>query len=193
MAFIKGDFLKSLVVLLSGTVIAQLINLIFIPILHRVYDPEELGLLNFYLQIVTFITAGITLRLELSLPLERYDAHRYRLFRYALRWAVLFSIIAFVPLIIVVMTQEFDSVMNWLLLLIPVGVLLHALFNLGMYWELGQNGFKRITYAKLSRSSINLLKWGAGLMHWGALGLILSVLLGICIFFQIKKDEISRK
>ena len=169
---LKSDFLKSLVVLLSGTVIAQLLNLAFIPILSRVYTPEEFGVLNFYIQIVTFITAIVTLRLELSLPLEKHENHRYVLFRYALRWTILLSIITFLPIIIVLAINDFSYVFNWLLILIPFGVLLHALFNLGMYWQLGRGGFSRISYAKLTRSiSINGLKLGFGWMNWGPIGL----------------------
>lgn len=179
MGLIKGDFLKSLVVLLSGTLIAQLLNVAFIPVLSRVYSPDELGVLNFYIQIVTFVTAIVTLRLELSLPLEKYEGHRYTLFRYALRWTFLLSIVSFLPIIIVLTINDFQLVFSWLLLLIPIGVLLHALFNLGMYWELGQSRYSKITYAKLTRSgTVNGLKWGFGLMNWGALGLIISVLIG---------------
>ena len=69
MDLFKGDFLKSLVVLLSGTVIAQVLNIAFMPIISRVYTPDEVGFLNFYLQIVTFITVVATLRMELAIPL----------------------------------------------------------------------------------------------------------------------------
>jgi O-antigen/teichoic acid export membrane protein len=179
---IKGDFLRSLVVLLSGTVVAQVFNVAFIPVLSRVYSPDELGVLGFYMQIVMFLTALVTLRLELSLPIERYAPHRYALFRYAIRWTLLLCGLVFVPVLVIVLINDFTSVFNSMLILIPIGVVLHGLFNLGMYWELGSERFNQITLAKLTRSgSINGLKLLFGIFHFGPIGLIISVLIGMFI------------
>ena len=196
MNLIKGDFLKSLVVLLSGTVIAQMLNVVFIPVLARIYSPEELGIFQFYLQIVTFLTAIVTLRLELSLPIEKHGNHRYILYRYAIRWAILFSLFVFVPILILVAIKDFDAIYNWMLVLIPVGVILHGFFNLGMYWELGSGGFSRITFAKLTQSiSVNGLKLLAGIAQLGVLGLVASLIVGmmlsILVFFKSAKTAFA--
>lgn len=196
MNLIKGDFLKSLVVLLSGTVIAQILNVAFMPVLARIYTPAELGVFGFYLQIVTFISAFITLRLELSLPIEKHSSHRYLLYRYAMRWGILLSAFIFVPILAVIAINDFDSIFNWLLLLIPIGVILHGFFNLGMFWELGAGDFTRITYAKLTQSiSVNGFKLLTGLAHLGVIGLIGSLIAGmslsILVFAKSTKNAFS--
>ena len=148
MDLFKGDFLKSLVVLLSGTVIAQVLNIAFMPIISRVYTPDEVGVLNFYLQIVTFITVVATLRMELAIPLEKEDSDRYIILRFASRFAVLFSAISlfFVPFLS--WKEDFSFALFWVALFIPLGALLHALFNIGMYWSLAQDAFKTISAAR---------------------------------------------
>jgi O-antigen/teichoic acid export membrane protein len=189
----KGDFLKSLVVLLSGTVIAQVLNIAFMPIISRVYTPDEVGFLNFYLQIVTFITVVATLRMELAIPLEKEDSDRYTILRFASRFAVLFSAISlfFVPFLS--WKEDFSFALFWVALFIPLGALLHALFNIGMYWSLAQDAFKTISAARLIRSfSTNSLKVIFGFLNFGGVGLIVSVLIGMFAAVAVYAKDVFR-
>jgi O-antigen/teichoic acid export membrane protein len=186
---IKGDFLKSLVVLLSGTVIAQLLNVALIPVLSRIYSPEEMGVLNFYLQIVAFITVIATLRMELAMPLEKEESDRYILLRYASKYAIVFSIVSLLAVPVLLWQNDFSFTLVWVAICIPIGVLLHALFNVGMYWSLSQDAFKKISYARLTRSAAtNGFKLVFGALSFGAIGLILSVVLGmfaaVAVYFK---------
>ena len=193
MDLFKGDFLKSLVVLLSGTVIAQVLNIAFMPIISRVYTPDEVGVLNFYLQIVTFITVVATLRMELAIPLEKEDSDRYTILRFASRFAVLFSAISlfFVPFLS--WKEDFSFVLFWVALFIPLGALLHALFNIGMYWSLAQDAFKTISAARLIRSfSTNSLKVIFGFLNFGGVGLIVSVLIGMFAAVAVYAKDVFR-
>ena len=61
---IKGDFLKNIFTLLSGATIAQIIILISIPILTRIYTPEDFGFIAIYLSIANIIAAISTGRYE---------------------------------------------------------------------------------------------------------------------------------
>ena len=56
----KGDFFKSFTVLLSGTLIAQVIGYAIAPILTRLYSTEEMGELGFYMRLTGFISAIAT-------------------------------------------------------------------------------------------------------------------------------------
>ena len=47
----SSDFLKSLAVLMTGTIIAQSIGYIVAPVITRLYTPEEIGEFAFFQRI----------------------------------------------------------------------------------------------------------------------------------------------
>ena len=51
----KSDFLKYTLVLVSGTVLAQLIPILLQPILRRIYTPEQFGLFAVYSSIFSML------------------------------------------------------------------------------------------------------------------------------------------
>ena len=73
---VKSEFLKNVFTLLSGATIAQIITLIAIPILTRIYTPEDFGYIAIYLSIANIVAAISTGRYELSimLPEKRIEA-----------------------------------------------------------------------------------------------------------------------
>ena len=83
----NNEFLKSVMVLTSGTVIAQIISYLITPLLTRIYSTEEMGDLGVYMRAVGFISALATARYELSLPLPKNDKHSFILYRLSLKIA----------------------------------------------------------------------------------------------------------
>lgn len=61
--------LKKIGILFSGSILAQLIPLLSIPILTRLFSPEEMGIYSLYLVIVSLGVIFSTLRLEIAIPL----------------------------------------------------------------------------------------------------------------------------
>ena len=52
---LKSDFAKSVITLVSGTVISQIIVLALYPIISRIYTPEESAYYSVYMRIIVFI------------------------------------------------------------------------------------------------------------------------------------------
>ena len=86
--FTGSSFIRSVAVLLTGTVIAQLISFVASPFLTRLYLPDEFADYNLYMRIIGFIAALATARYELSLPLPKKDEHSYLLYRISFRIAL---------------------------------------------------------------------------------------------------------
>ena len=84
----NSDFIKSLTVLLTGTLIAQAIGYLLAPILTRLYTPSEIGELGFYLRLTGFLSAIATLRYELAISLPKNHGHSYLLYRLSIRIAM---------------------------------------------------------------------------------------------------------
>lgn len=70
MRFIKSDFIRNSGVLFSSTGIAQLISFLIIPILARIYSPEEHGAVTLFTSIVSVCVAFSCLRYEQAIVIE---------------------------------------------------------------------------------------------------------------------------
>jgi len=73
----SSEFLKSVLVLLSGTLIAQLISYALTPIISRQFTPEEMGQFGIYQRWLVLIATIATARYEFSLPLPKKDEHSF--------------------------------------------------------------------------------------------------------------------
>ena len=67
----ESDFLKSLAILMTGTLIAQIIGYLLAPIITRIYTPAEMGEFGIFYRITLLITTIGTLRYELAIPLPK--------------------------------------------------------------------------------------------------------------------------
>ena len=76
----QGGFLKAVSVLVGGTAFAQLVGLICLPLLTRLYSPEEYTILGVYVAIVSILSVIACLRLEIAIPLPENDAEAKSLF-----------------------------------------------------------------------------------------------------------------
>lgn len=72
-------FLKNVLILLSGTAFANLITLLFTPIITRIYGPEEYGYLSVFSSIVYTITPAISLTLPVAIVLAKTDSEAKKL------------------------------------------------------------------------------------------------------------------
>ena len=52
---LKGNFLRSILVLMTGTASIQLMNFLITPIITRLYSPEALGALGLFTSIIGLI------------------------------------------------------------------------------------------------------------------------------------------
>ena len=67
----QNDFLKKVFPLVLGTGTSQFFIVISSPIITRIYDPYEVGILSIYLAIVSVLTIITSLRFELALMLPK--------------------------------------------------------------------------------------------------------------------------
>ena len=74
MSFAKnGVFIRQVAKLASGTALAQIINIACLPILARIYSPNDFGTFAIFLACVAILTSVSTLKYEYAiLDLTRY-------------------------------------------------------------------------------------------------------------------------
>ena len=71
--FTKGGYGHSVIVLTIGTAIAQIIMIVTTPILSRLYDPEDFGLLATFSAVSGITATIVTLRYETAILIPKKD------------------------------------------------------------------------------------------------------------------------
>jgi O-antigen/teichoic acid export membrane protein len=178
----NSEYFKSLSVLLSGTVIAQIIGYALAPLLTRLYSTAEMGELALYMRITGFIAAIATLRYESALPIPKYDGHSYLLYRISLLLSFVVLGISSLILISLIMTDITPGFSWYYLVLIILGSAAIVVINIGTNWSIRTGSFSLISRQKISNSLFsNFLKWGFAYLSWGYFGLILATFIGYFI------------
>ncbi|MEY8252550.1 MAG: hypothetical protein RPR91_09200, partial [Colwellia sp.] len=89
----RGQYIKNVFFLITGTAAAQLINIAFMPFITRIFGPESLGGLGYYSSLLSLLIplAALCYPLAIILPAKRVEASA--LFEISLKIAVVISLI----------------------------------------------------------------------------------------------------
>ena len=176
---LKSDYFKSLSVLLSGTLIAQVIGYAIAPLLTRLYSTAEMGELALYMRITGFIAAIATLRYESALPIPKNDGHSYLLYRISLLISFIVLGISSILLISLILAGITPGFSWWYVLLIIFGSAAIVIINIGTNWSVRTGTFSLISRQKIVNSLFsNTLKWGFAYFSMGYFGLIVATFIG---------------
>lgn len=77
---IKTTTFKNLSALVSGTVLAQLVPIIVMPLLTRVFEPQAFGVLTVFVGIASTISIAACLRFEVGIPQAEDDSSAKNIF-----------------------------------------------------------------------------------------------------------------
>jgi teichuronic acid exporter len=183
----ESDFIRSVATLASGTILAQLLTYALTPIITRLYTDDEMSYQSVFTRLILFISIIATARYELAFMLPKREEHAYSLYRVSMRvlWIVFgitcigTSVFWFQPLK--------DQTMNFVLLLVPLGVLASSLTNQGMNWAVRLKDFKGISFSKITQSLSNSTL-SIALSPLGVFGVIgayiVSLFAGITFFWK---------
>ena len=69
----QNGFVRSAGILVGGTAGAQALTVLALPLLTRIYSPEEFSLLAIYVAMLTMLSVVACLRLEIAIPLPDND------------------------------------------------------------------------------------------------------------------------
>ncbi len=178
----ESDFLKSLAILMTGTLIAQIIGYLLAPIITRIYTPAEMGEFGIFYRITLLITTIGTLRYELAIPLPKRDSHAFYLFRFALKTTLITAILSLLAGVVFGLYKHQTLDYYLVLLLLVAAIFSLAFYNLGTNWAIRKEKFKKLSMAKLVNSaSLNGSRVIFGLFNFGSFGLIISFVLSLII------------
>lgn len=177
--FIQNNPLyKGVFILGSGTAVTQLIGIISMPIITRLYTPSDLGILAVYSSILAITGIGASLRYEFALGLPKRDEDAANLLGLCL--VLLCCTTAIFAFILVIADDYFIDTFNlysiseylWFLLFGFFGLGLYSIFN---YYTIRNQDYRIITYTKINQGIGGAVcKIFLGLFSFGPIGLIIG-------------------
>jgi len=193
---LKGKLLKSIMVVVSGTVLVQIINLIFSPILTRIFGPEMYGVLGVFTTLISILLPLSALMYPIAVVLPEDEKEVSALSSISILIAVCMTLI-----VIVILLLFGDTLLSILNIeemapykyIIPIIVLLLCVNQLTEQWLLRVNEFKLRSRLMVFRSLfVNVFQTGLGMLSPHAMILVIMTTLGYLIspMLTIRKNTI---
>lgn len=170
-------FLRNVAKLVGGTIVGQAITLAALPILTRIYAPEEYGYAGLFAAIVLCITAVSTLRYDYAIPIPSRLRAARQVTAAALIAAAAVTAIAAAGAVFAVTIFSFSiGLPEWQFVgLLVLAVTAISLFNIGRGWATRKQEFGRLAAARIQQGVAGVgVQIGLGLAGLGVAGLILG-------------------
>lgn len=145
----KSRFVLNTTKLATGTALAQMLSLAFLPILTRKYSQDAFGFLATFSTVVGFISSFATLKYDTALILPKKNRDAYSLLK--LSNIVTFIITTICVLIIFLPFNYFDEYRG-LEILIGIGVILTINNNNSALWNIRIKHFNTTSISKIIQS-----------------------------------------
>ena len=177
-----SEFLKNVLTIFSGNVIAQAIPFLIEPVIARIYSPEDFAVLSVYLSVANLFSIIATGRYELAVMLPKEDKKSVNVIALSIFISLIVSAFSF--LVVWLFNSQICNILengevSSYLYLVPLSVLSVGWYQTFNYWNSRKKRFKNVTYSKTTQSVV-YSGTAIGLGEAGMLpsGLILSQIIG---------------
>ncbi len=149
---LRSEFSKNVITLITGTTFSQIIPLCAMPILSRLFTPEEFGVYGFYFSIITILVVFSTGRYEFAIPLPKEKKDAWHILVLSILILCIFCLM--LALIIAFSNNQIIGFLNKpaigkLFYLVPVFVFLTGLYNILTMWMHRQKMFVTTSFSKI--------------------------------------------
>ena len=171
---------RGMVVLTAGSSLAKLVGLVAIPLITRLYTPEDFGVMAVYTALIAMLLPLMTLRYALALPLPRHDGVAMNIM--ALSVGVLLVLGITLTVLLAVFSAPLLSFLSMEFLIPWWWLIILGMFSAGVYelltlWATRKRDYKIIARTQVTQSLAgNGVKIGLGLLIMGPLGLLVGQL-----------------
>lgn len=178
----RGSFAKSVITLMTGTGLAQLLPLLLSPILTRLYTPEEFGVFALYASICAVLVVFVTGKYELAIVVPKTDSEAVNLVVISM---LLSFTVSFLFLMAILIWNEniadllgHPELRRWLYL-IPLATLILGCYHSLNFWANRRIRYKDMAVSRIVQSgSSGVVQLGAGFSKWGLAGLMVGQICG---------------
>lgn len=177
-----SHFAKNVFILLSGSILAQLITLFASPILTRLFTPKDFGELSLYLTLVGIGAIIATGRYETATLLPKSNRKAYAIINLSISLALIIALISaliLVPATFIISEFAFSSQIQPWFWFIPVGLLCTATYQSIIQWFNRLHAYKTISKGKIAQALVvAFVSIAIGVSDFDIYGLILAHLTG---------------
>lgn len=199
-AFGDMSFLRHVIALMTGTAAAQVVVVLLMPLLSRLYTPVEFGILASFSSVVAIVTAVATLKYDMAIMLPSQDDSAIIL-RRTVFW-ISFIICTIVTVGLLFIAPWIAEVINspqtapWLVLAGVAALTLTEISALS-YWLNRKSRYREMASNRVLQSgSTALVQLGLGFIQpLGAGGLIIGTIVGQLLSvlrLRVKTPELRR-
>lgn len=154
-ALFRQGFVRSVGVLVGGTAFAQALMVLVLPLLTRLYTPEDFSVLAVYASILGIISVAACLRLEIAIPLPQNDDDAANLLALALCSSAGVAglsalIVALFPTQIIAMVAQ--PKLEPFLWLLPLGIWLSSSYAALQFWTTRKKRFSVIAKTRMTQA-----------------------------------------
>jgi O-antigen/teichoic acid export membrane protein len=195
--FPAGSFARNVSVLTGGTVFAQGLAVLSLPLLTRLYSPDDFSLLAVYSAVIGIVTVVSCLRYNIAIPLPEEDADAMALLVLALGVGIGVSLLLALPVLFApeataaLLGQPELEPYLWM---IPLGVLFASTYNALQYWATRKKRFVLVTQTRVTRAIGGIgAQAGIGAVQASPFGLLFGHMLysGLGVF-GLLRDLLKR-
>jgi len=176
----KSSFVKNVLIVMSGTAVAQVIGFALSPIISRLFSPSDFGVFGSFNSVAGIVAAGATLQYTqaIMLPKEKEDA--LNLFVVSCLCTLLVGSLCLI--VCLFSPASMNSLMKtgggWALALLVLATIVAGLNQSCQAWCVRVKAFKHTSASQVVRSiSSNGAQIGLGYVRGGAGGLIVASVL----------------
>ncbi|WP_018109324.1 oligosaccharide flippase family protein [Bacteroides propionicifaciens] len=186
---LQNGFLKHVITLASGTACSQILSILFLPILSRIYNQDAFGILASFTAIVSLISSVSTLKYDTALVFPKNDKVAYVLLKLANITTIGVLLISFI--VISIFKNSLDINVPGIEYLILLGVLLSVNYNNSTLWNIRFKDFKNSTISRIIQVISVFLFQVILYSFLGVYGLVIGNLCGVLLSgaYLIKKRK----
>jgi len=183
-------YVTRIATLMSGTFVAQLVILLLMPVLTRLYTPAEFGFYSLFISVTIIIGLVSSLKYDQAIMLPSSDKNALSLLVLAASITLVVSF--FTAAAVLLFSKDIASYFGgvpYIVLLLPVSVLLIGLVQIFTAYSSRYQFYKRIAGARIF-NAISMVSIQAGSKgYFNFDGLIIGRLIAdfICLYILIKK------
>mgnify|MGYP001347240578 CR=1 FL=1 len=172
----EGGFGRAVGTLVGGTAFAQAVMVLALPVLTRLYTPEQFSVLAVYVSLLGMLSVIACLRFEIAIPLPERDEDAANLLVLAIGSGLILSLLTggLVFLHGGGLANRFGiSELSPYLWMVPVGMWMASAYAATQYWATRKKNFRRIARTRMAQATGGVgVQVGAGLLGTGSIGLL---------------------
>lgn len=180
-SLLAGGFVRSVGVLVGGSALSQLIMAASLPIVTRLYRPEDFSVLALFTAIMWIVSVAACLRFDIAVPIPEDEVEAVNVLALALFFAALVSLALAAPVLIapaaIAAALGRPAVAPYLWL-VPVTIFLPAAYSALQFWAVRHKAFRPVAVTRVAQATAAAgTQIGLGFAGAAPLGLLIALAL----------------